>query len=147
MSLLLGHPHAEAWLLLAIAVSSIVVAVCAVLGVTTLRLVNNQLGEKASFSDHAQSLLDRGELTALVELAAERLLTFNDDASAHYFLGLALFRQGELRKSLSHLKRVPELQAGWNIQPMIAAIELQLANLNDKPELTVVPSSPSSERP
>jgi len=142
MKHLLDHPDAQLWLLLAIAVSSIVVAACAVVGLTILRLVSTQLLQKTSFSDQAQLLLDRGDLEGLIQMARARLSTFNDDAAAHYFIGLALYRQGDLRSALTYLVRIPKLHAGWDVQPMIQAIEKQLVELGEKPNLKIVQPTP-----
>jgi len=78
---------------------------------------------RASLSKQAQPLLDQGELNTLIEKCRARLALFNDDATARYFLGVALHRKGELRQALVHLKRIPEIQAGWDVGPMIQAVE------------------------
>ena len=82
----------------------------------------------------------------VIEKCRERLMLFNDDASAHYFVGVALHRRGDLRQALVHLKHIPELQAGWDVQPMIQAIEGKLSALDEKPDLKVVKMT-SDDRP
>ena len=143
---LLQQPTATGWLLLAIAVAAAIIAVCSALILGILRVAGKQLIQRASFSENMQPLLDRGDLDMLIEKCRERLMLFNDDASAHYFLGVALHRKGELRQALIHLKRIPELQAGWDVQPMIQAIEGKLAALDEKPDLKVVKTT-SDDRP
>ncbi len=143
---LLQQPTATEWLLLVIAVSAAIIAVCSALILGILRVAGKQLMQRASFSENMQPLLDQGELDALIEKCSERLMLFNDDASAHYFLGVALHRRGDLRQALVHLKRIPELQAGWDVLPMIQAVESKLAALDEKPDLKVVKTT-SDDRP
>jgi hypothetical protein len=143
---LLRQPTATAWLLLVIAVAAVIIAACSVLIHGILRVAGKQLIQRSSFSENVQPLLDRGDLDMVIEKCRERLMLFNDDASAHYFLGVALHRRGDLRQALVHLKRIPELQAGWDVQPMIQAVEGKLAALDDKPDLKVVKTT-SDDRP
>ncbi|MCI4429093.1 MAG: hypothetical protein JHC40_08000 [Burkholderiales bacterium] len=143
---LLHQPTATGWLLLFVAGALAIVAVCSVLTLGILRVAGKQLIQRASFSEHMQPLLDRGDLDTLMEKCRERLMLFNDDAAAHYFLGVALHRRGELRQALVHLKRIPELQAGWDMRPMIQAVEDKLTALEEKPDLKVVKTTPA-DRP
>jgi tetratricopeptide (TPR) repeat protein len=142
---LLQRPAAIGLLLFVIAVAAAIIAICSILILGILRNAGKQLMQRASFSENMQPLLDQGNLDALVEKCRERLMLFNDDASAHYFLGVALHRRGELRQALIHLKRIPELQAGWDVQPMIQAIEGKLAALDEGPDLRVI--NTSDDRP
>jgi cytochrome c-type biogenesis protein CcmH/NrfG len=135
---ILQRPAATEWLLLVIAVAAVIIAVCSVLILGILRVAGAQLVQRASFSENMQPLLDRGDLDTLIEKCRDRLKQFNDDASAHYFLGVALHRRGDLRQALTHLKRISQLQAGWDVQPMIQAIEDKIAASDEKPGLKVV---------
>lgn len=144
---LLQQPTATAWLLLIIAIASAIVVVCSVLGLAILRLVGKQFIQRAAFSEQAQPLLDQGNLDTLIEKCRARLALFNDDAAAHYFLGVALHRKGELRQALVHLKRIPELQAGWDVGPMIQAVEAKLTASDAKPGLKAVVKSPPDGEP
>lgn len=143
---LLQQPTATGWLLLVIAVAAAIIAGCSVLILGVLRVAGKQFIQRASFSENMQPLLDRGDLDTVIQKCRERLMLFNDDASAHYFLGVALHRRGELRQALVHLKRIPELQAGWDVQPMIQAIDAKLTVLDEKPELKIVKPT-SDDRP
>jgi hypothetical protein len=143
---LLRQPTATGWLLLVIAVAAVIVAACSVLILGILRAAGKQLIQRSSFAENMQPSLDRGDLDLVIEKSRERLMLFNDDASAHYFLGVALHRRGDLRQALVHLKRIPDLQAGWDVQPMIQAIESKLAALDGKPDLKVLKNLPD-DRP
>ena len=143
---LLLQPTTTGWLLLLIAIASMIVASCTVLILGVMRVAGKQLIQRASFSENMQPLLDRGDLDTVTEKCREQLMLFNDDASAHYFIGVALHRRGDLRQALVHLKRIPELQAGWDVQPMIHSIESKLAALDEKPDLKVVKTT-SNDRP
>jgi tetratricopeptide (TPR) repeat protein len=143
---LLQQPAATEWLLFVIAVAAAIIAICSVLILGILRVAGKQLVQRASFSENVQPLLDRGDLDLLIEKCRERLMLFNDDAAAHYFLGVALHRRGDLRQALVHLKRIPELQAGWDVQPMIQAVEGKLPALDEKPDLKVIKTT-SDDRP
>lgn len=79
--------------MLIIAVAAASIAVCAALTLGILRVAGKQLIQRASFSELMQPLLDRGDLDMLIEKCRERLMLFNDDASAHYFLGVAFHRR------------------------------------------------------
>lgn len=132
--------------MLVIAIAAVIIAVCSILILGVLSVAGKQLIQRASFSESMQLLLDRGDLDMLIEKCRGRLMLFSDDASAHYFLGVALHRRGDLRQALVHLKRIPELQAGWDVRPMIQAIESKLATLDEKPDLKVVKTT-SDDRP
>jgi tetratricopeptide (TPR) repeat protein len=135
---LLQQPTATQWLLLVIAIAVAIIAACSILILGILRVAGTQLVQRASFSESMQPLLDRGDLDMLIEKCRARLKLFNDDASAHYFLGIALYRRSDLRQALVHLKRIPQLQAGWDVQPMIQAIEDKITASGEKPDLKVV---------
>jgi tetratricopeptide (TPR) repeat protein len=143
---ILQQPTAVAWLLLLIAVGSALTAVCSALALTLLRAIGTQLVQQRSFSDHAQTLLDRGSLDELVAECRNRLQTFADDVAAHYFMGMALQRMGDLRQALRHFKRVPELHAGWDVSPLIQALEQRLTAISEPPDLKVVPGATRDDK-
>jgi cytochrome c-type biogenesis protein CcmH/NrfG len=136
------------WFLWAVVALLATIAVSSVLVLAVLRTVATELNLRTSLSDKLQPLLDKGDLEAVIEQSKVRLQTFPDDANAHYFLGLALHRDGQSRLALAHLKRVPELQAGWDVSTLISAVE-HAALLNEKPaDLRLVKEShpPRAER-
>lgn len=134
---------ATQWLLFAIAVSAAIVAFTALAFLGFLRQVMKINQSRMSFRDHAQSLLDEGQLSKLIDACHARMEMFHDDANAHWYLGTALYRRGELRMALTYLNRVPTLQPGWDVSAMVCAIEDQLAEAGDRPTLKVVaPSDP-----
>jgi tetratricopeptide (TPR) repeat protein len=147
MNAFLQQPIVVGWLLVAVAFTTSVVAVCSVLIVGILLVAGKQLTERASFSDQMQPLLDSGDLGTLIERCRARLKLFSDDASAHYLLGTALHRKGDLRQALPHLRRALELQAGWDVQPTIDAVETKLAASEERPGLTVVKATTDEVRP
>ena len=148
MTDLLLQPQTQGWLLLAAVVCLAILAMAAVFGLWIVIAIAREFNHRATLSQKLQPLLDQGELEAVMLQSRERLLTFPDDVMAHYFLGVALQRRGELRQALVHLRRVPELQAGWDVAPMVKALEEKLAATESGPELRVVkmqtcPSPPS----
>ena len=148
MTVLLQQPETQAWLLLIAVVCLVVLAATAVVGLGTLMVVAREINQRSNLSEKLQPLLDKGELEAVMAQSRERLMTFPDDAMAHYFLGVALHRRGDLRQALVHLRRVPELQAGWDVAAMVSAIEEKLGAEERGPELRVVkphtgPGTPS----
>ncbi len=148
MTVLLQQPETQAWLLLIAVVCLVVLAATAVVGLGTLMVVAREINQRSNLSEKLQPLLDKGELEAVMAQSRERLMTFPDDAMAHYFLGVALHRRGDLRQALVHLRRVPELQAGWDVAAMVSAIEEKLGAEERGPELGVVkphtgPGTPS----
>lgn len=144
MTNLLLRPEVQAWLLFIAVVCVLVFAAASVIGVGLLLQVARGFDQKQSLTEKLQPLLDSGDVEAVVHQSRERLMTFPDDATAHYFLGIALQRRGDLRQALVHLRRIPELHAGWDVAPMIKAIEERLANSQDAPDLRVV-KLPQSE--
>jgi tetratricopeptide (TPR) repeat protein len=110
------------------------------------------LMQRGSFSERAQPLLDEGNLAKLIEICHARLEIFHDDAHAHWYLGVALYRRGELKFALRYLKRVPELHPGWDVSAMVTRIDEELKAKDGKPELTIVtqadePASPFQRPP
>src|SRR5687767_11823312 len=95
------QPGALHWLLLVSALALAVIAVCAVLGAVVLIVLFKYIRMRSSFAEQAQPLLDAGDLDSLVALCRQRLATYHDDASAHYFMGLALHWKGDLRLALT----------------------------------------------
>ena len=139
----LQQPSTLSWLLLVATLALAFIAACVLLGTAILFALGRYVRQRASFTELAQPLLDAGELEALVTLCKERLATYHDDAWAHYFMGQALHRRGELRLALTYLKRIPKLQAGWDVSAMVEAIERKLASGEERPELSVVPGPQS----
>ena len=138
------QPQVQGWLLFAAVVCLVVIAVTTVLGVGIVMVAARAFNQRVTLTDKLQPLLDQGELDAVVLHSRERLQTFPDDAVAHYFLGVALHRRGENRQALVHLRRVPELQAGWDVAAMIKAIEEKVASTESGPELKMVKLSPAT---
>jgi len=141
----LQQPTAVAWLLLAAVVALAFIAVCCVIGVLVLAAAAKQMLGRTSFADQAQPLLDKGDLESLIEKCRARLALFNDDASAHYFIGVAFLRKSQYRQALQHLRRIPELQAGWDVAPMIQAVQEKISS-EEAPSLQVVSPSPFREQ-
>ena len=123
----------------------VVIALCAVFGVGLISVVARQINQRTSFTDKIQPLLDQGNLDSVTQECRERLRMFPDDATAHFYLGTALQRQGELRQSLIHLRRVPELQAGWDVGPMVAAVEKRLQSQESGPDLKIVSATKTGD--
>lgn len=134
------------WLLFVIAVSVSVIAVCSFLTMGAIIAWFQYLGRRTSFSQDAQVLLDEGLLAKLIELCHKRMEDFHDDAHAHWYLGVALFRRGELKLALRYLMRVPELQPGWDVSAIVARIEEQLKEQDDKPDLKIVKPASDLDR-
>ena len=148
MTALLLEPTTQAWLLLIAVACLVVLVAAAIFGLGTLLVMAKEINQRSSLTEKLQPLLDRGDLEAVILQSRERLTSFPDDATAHYFLGVALNRRGELRQALVHLRRVPELQAGSDVSAMLNAIEERLQTEERAPELKVVklqtgPASPS----
>ena len=116
----------------------LVIALAAVLCTGLLFVVAKQINQRMSLNDKLQPLLDRGELDPVIQQSRERLMTFPDDATAHYYLGMALQRQGDVRQALVHLRRVAELNAGWEVSTLVAALERRLQAGEGSGELRVV---------
>ena len=146
LTALLQQTQTQAWLLLIGVVCLVILAAVAVLGLGILTLMAKEINHRSTLSEKLQPLLDQGDLEAVTLQSRERLMTFPDDAMAHYFLGVALHRRGEFRQALVHLRRVPELQAGWDVAAMVNAIEEKLGAEERSPDLRVVklPTGPSS---
>jgi cytochrome c-type biogenesis protein CcmH/NrfG len=131
------------WFLWAVVTLLAIIAMASVLVLAVLRTVAKEMDLRTSLSDKLQPLLEKGDLEAVIAQSKFRLQSFPDDANAHYFLGLALHRDGQSRLALNHLKRVPELQPGWDVSTLISAVE-QAALTNEKPaELRLVRESHS----
>lgn len=138
--------NASSWLPVIATGALVVIAFCAVIAMSIFVGISRFVKSRSSFSEGAQPLLDKGQLEPLIRLCRERLETFHDDTQAHYFIGLALFRKGELRAALNHMKKLTQLDPSWNVDAMILAIETQLGEQKDKPELKIVESPPTGER-
>jgi cytochrome c-type biogenesis protein CcmH/NrfG len=138
------------WALAVIAAAFVVLAVSAIAALWGLARIPAAIKERASFSDQAKRLLDKGLLDELVELCERQTAEFPGDANAYWFQAQADYRKGKLRRALSALHRVHELQPDWDAtytDPMIAAIEQRLASEGDKPDLKIVTTPPDPDAP
>lgn len=144
---LLQQASVQGWLLLVAVLCLLAIAACSIIGLGLLVVIAREVNQRTTFGEKVQPLLDAGELEAVVQQSRQRLMTFPDDAMAHYFLGVALQRKGEHRQALAHLRRIPELQAGWDVAAMIEATEQRLSAEDSGPELRVVPTTPDAPEP
>lgn len=135
------------WLLFVIAISVSVIALFSITTMAALIAWLQYMARRTSFSQDAQALLDEGLLIKLIELCHKRMEDFHDDAHAHWYLGVALFRRGELKLAIRYLKRVPELQPGWDVSAIVGRIEEQLEEQDDKPDLKIVKPTHESDPP
>jgi cytochrome c-type biogenesis protein CcmH/NrfG len=127
-------------------VSLVVIALSLLFLVFSAFSVLRYVKMRNSFSDLAQQVLDQGKLDELADVCRKRLTTHADDVHAHYFLGMALYRKGDLRPALGYLKRVPVLNPEWNVSSIVEAIESQVSTQDDRPELKIVTALPVAER-
>lgn len=141
-----GALHLPAWFPVTVVVLLAVIAVAALLALLLLWTLAQQLDQRASLSDKLQILMDKGDLQAVIKQCKERLSLFPEDATAHYFLGLALHRDGQSRLALVHLKKVPELQAGWDVSALLGAVERAAATTEKQAELRLVKDHTPTER-
>jgi cytochrome c-type biogenesis protein CcmH/NrfG len=134
------------WFLFAVVALLAVIAVAAVVALLLLWSVAQQLDQRASLNDKLQILMDKGDIEAVIKQCKERLSLFPEDATAHYYLGFALYRDGQSKLALGHLKRVPELQAGWDVSALLAAVERAAANTEKPADLRLVKDQTPLER-
>ena len=139
----LGLPS---WFLFAVVALLAVIAVAAVIALLLLWSVAQQLEQRASLSDKLQVLMDKGDLEAVIKQCKERLSLFPEDATAHYYLGFALHQDGQSRLALGHLKRVPELQAGWDVSALLGAVERAAASMEKQADLRLVKDQAPPQR-
>jgi tetratricopeptide (TPR) repeat protein len=144
---MMAHFDTTQWLLFAIAVGVGVIAFCSLMTMGVIVASARYLAQRGSFSQRAQPLLDEGNLSKLIELCHARLETFHDDAHAHWYLGVALYRRGELKHALRYLNRVPELEPGWDVSRMVTRIEEELNEKDAKPDLKIIRQADEAESP
>lgn len=138
------------WALVVIAAAFVVLAAAAIAALWGLARMPAAVAGRASFADEAKRLLDKGQLDELAELCDRQTTEFPGDANAYWFQAQADYRKGKLRRALSALHRVHELQPDWDAtytDPMIAAIEQRLASEGDKPDLKIVTTPPDPDAP
>lgn len=138
------------WALIVIAAAFVLLTLAAIAGLWGLARVPAAIRERVSFSDRAKRLLDKDQLEELVELCDRQTAEYPGDANAYWFQAQADYRKGKLRRALSALHRVHELQPDWDAtytDPMIAAIEQRLASEGDKPDLKIVTTPPDPDAP
>jgi cytochrome c-type biogenesis protein CcmH/NrfG len=104
------------WLLIAILVGMVLVALAAVSVAATIWLGFRMAKENNSgkvFRVVAEEHLARNENDELVEYANERLESHPQDVWAHWYLGQAKFYIGQLPESKRCFERVVELEPSW----------------------------------
>ena len=91
---------------MAVAVTAIVIgAIALTILVNVFSKIPDQIKTEISFSDRAQELLDQDKATDLIQLAEERVLKFPADSHAHWYLGNACYRVGDLQRALVCLRK------------------------------------------
>lgn len=126
------------WLLAVVTVMLLVVTAMLVFAFKMmLRAARNTNARVESnlFNDQADLLLDEGKHSELRELSQNRLQETPGDAWAHYYLGIACYRQRDYVEAKRCFKKVGELS------PMLKKIanenleEVEMALVNAKPRL------------
>lgn len=105
------------WLLIAILIAMILVALAAVSVAVAIWLGFRMAKENNSgkvFRAVAEEHLARNENDELVEYAKERLESHPQDIWAHWYLGQAKFNIGQLPESKRCFERVVELEPSWH---------------------------------
>ena len=137
------------WLLATVVVTFAVGAVALALLARMLSKIPEQIRSDVSFPDRAKALLDEGKPEEVIGLAEKRISKFPADGYAHWYLGQACYRIGDLRRALICLRKTQDLQPEWESSytgPLILVIEKKLAESSVKPELKVVTPDPAFER-
>ena len=134
------------WLFVTVVVAIALGAVVLTVLMRAFSKIPEQIKNEVSFQDRAKALLDQGKPEEVITLAEERVLKFPGDSQAHWFLGQACYRVGDLHRALICLRTTQELQPDWESTytgPLIRVIEGKLAEGSVKPELKVVAPNPS----
>ena len=128
------------WLLVAIAVAFVSVAVAMVwAGVLASRAFNTSKAEQP-FSEKAKDLLEKGLYAEARALSEERMRTHPGDAYAFWYHAVACYRLGETLTAIRSLRTVIQLQPDWadtHVLPLIVAFESQ-SNASPRAELRVI---------
>jgi len=133
------------WLLVTVVIAIAVGTVALTILVRIFSKIPEQIKNEVSFPDRAKVLLDQGKPEEVISLAEGCVSKFPADAQAHWFLGQACYRVGDLRRALICLRKTQELQPDWESSytgPLIRIIEEKLAEGYTKPELKVVAPNP-----
>lgn len=137
------------WLLIVIVAAIVFGAIGIVILARVFVKLPEQIKGDISFPDRARMLLDQGKPEEVISLSENRISKFPADSHAHWFLGQACYRAGDLRRALMCLRKTQELQPEWESSytgPLIRAIEERLAEGSSKAELKVITSHPAFEK-
>ena len=136
------------WFLVVIVAALALGSVAMGIAVRAFAKIPEQMKSDISFPDRARELLDKGKTEEVIGLAEDRISKFPADSQAHWFLGQACYRVGDLRRALICLRKTQELQPDWESTytgPLIRVIEEKLAKGTPKPGLKVVAPNESFE--
>jgi cytochrome c-type biogenesis protein CcmH/NrfG len=118
------------WLLVAILIAVIVIALSAVSVAVSIWLAVRAAKEETSghaFRADAEEYLARDECDELVRSAEHRLGTHPQDAWTHWYLGRAKFNIGKLPESKRCFEKVIELEPSWT-----QSAESWIARINEE---------------
>lgn len=118
------------WLLVAILIAVILVAVSAVLIAVIFRLGFDVLKEQNQgkvFRVIAEDYLARDENDELIVFVKERLESHPQDVWAHWYMGQAKYHNGVYPESKRSFERVIELEPSWHM-----SVETWLEKINEK---------------
>ena len=104
------------WLLVAILVGMVVVAISAVVIAVTFWLGYQIIKDQSSgkiFRAIAEDYLAKNENTELMGLVEERLDSHPQDVWAHWYMGQVKYHTGAYTESRRCFERVIELEPGW----------------------------------
>ena len=126
------------WMLGVISVLLLIVAAMLIFAFRMLiQAVRNteSRAESRMFRDQAETLLEAGNNSELRELAEERVRTCHSDAWAHYYLGMALYRQRDPFLAKQHFDRVVKLDPllKSTAEECLAGVNEMLSEIKLKP--------------
>jgi cytochrome c-type biogenesis protein CcmH/NrfG len=125
-----------ALVVIAIALTLLVIGIWIVAGVVSTKAMRSQL----SFGDRAKRLLDRDETSKLIEVCEAQLTEYPSDAEAWWYLAQAAYRTFQLKRALDAVDKVRALRPEWPwIEQFAKAVEEQLSQQAPEPALHVVP--------
>lgn len=125
------------WLLVAILVGMVLVAISAIIIAVIHWLGFGVLKEQHQgkvFRRMAEDYLAKSENVELVEYAKERLSSHPHDVWAHWYLGQAKFHMGAYPEAKRSFERVNELEPGW-LSTTESWLEKVAEKINEGPQL------------
>ncbi|WP_455210115.1 tetratricopeptide repeat protein [Kaarinaea lacus] len=94
---------------------------------------SSECGDDYNFKEEVDALIDTGKLDDAISMANTHIETYPNDHDGYWYLGIALYLNGDWSESIEAMNKVEQLAPSWRerwVEPYRSAAQVKLSNIN-----------------